>query len=249
MGLTIHYSLRAKGTGAQARKLITALHQAAQDLPFKEIGDIVDLSGSDCDFDRRNREDPLRWLLCHAQGSLQIKDTYMRVNPTQLLAFTAWPGDGCEQSNIGLCQYPAEIFSSQGGPLKTRLSGWHWRSFCKTQYASNPDCGGIANFLRCHLAVIALLDKAKELGCLHEVRDEAQFWESRDLEALVEQIGSWNQMMAAFGGALKDVLGNGVETAITEFPNFEQLEAAGQNQLPPEIEKLAKLIRQVVKIS
>jgi hypothetical protein len=56
MGLTIHYSLKARGSDAQARKLIQALHQTAQDLPFKELGEIVDLSGDRCDFNKRDKE-------------------------------------------------------------------------------------------------------------------------------------------------------------------------------------------------
>ena len=43
MGLTIHYSLHARGGDAQARRLIQALHQAAQDLPFQHLGPLVDL--------------------------------------------------------------------------------------------------------------------------------------------------------------------------------------------------------------
>jgi hypothetical protein len=52
MVLTLHYSLKAQGSDAQARKLINALHQTAQDLPFKELGNIVDLSGDLCDFNQ-----------------------------------------------------------------------------------------------------------------------------------------------------------------------------------------------------
>ena len=52
-------------------------------------------------------------------------------------------------------------------------------------------------------------------------------------------------MLAAFGGRLKDALGGGLEMPIAEYPNFEQLELAGQKQLPPEIELLARLIQQV----
>ena len=44
---------------------------------------------------------------------------------------------------------------------------------------------------------------------------------------------------------LKDVLGDGVVMPIGEYPNFEQLERAGQTQLPPGIEELARLIKQV----
>jgi len=252
MGLTIHYSLKAIGSEAQARKLIEQLHQKARDLPFKEVGELVDLSGGQCDFDQRDKEDPLRWLLIQAQGSVSLAQlpgeseySSRRVSPTRLIAFTAWPGEGCEESNFGLCQYPAAIMDPRHGKLKTKLSGWCWKSFVKTQYSSDPRCGGVQNFLRCHLTVMAMLDKAKQLGCLDEVSDEGGFWEQRNVEALVKEIGSWNEMIAAFGGRLKDVLGDGVEMPIAEFPNFEQLELAGQSQLPPQIEQLAQLIQQV----
>ena len=90
-----------------------------------------------------------------------------------------------------------------------------------------------------------MLDKAKVLGCLDKVSDEGGFWKKRNVEELVKEIGSWNEMIAAFGGKLKDVMGGGVEMPIADYPNFEQLEMAGQSQLPPEIEQLAQLIKQV----
>jgi hypothetical protein len=136
------------------------------------------------------------------------------------------------------------------GPLKTKLSGWHYSSFCKSQYASDPNCGGVPNFLQCHLTVISMLDKAKELGCLAEVRDEGGFWQTRDLRALVQQIGSWNELLAAFGGRFKDLLGDGslgVESAIAQYPDFEQLEAAGQDKLPSGYDKLVRLIGRVAR--
>lgn len=255
MGLTIHYKLKTSGTDAKAKKLITDLHQAAQDLPFKELGEIIDYEGDECKFDRYQRQDPLRWLLCQAEQSIEIKSKarksgsgtmryYMSVPPTRVIAFEAWAGEGCEASNFGLCKYPAFIYTGEGR-ISTHLSGWNWRSFCKTQYASNPDCGGVPHFLQCHLTVIALLDRAKQLKCLEYVGDEGHFWEKRDVQALVREIGSWNEMIAAFGGKLKDMLGQGVQSEINQFPNFEQLEMAGQNQLPAGYEKLAQLIKQV----
>ena len=252
MGLTIHYKLKAGGTAATTRKLVETLHQAAHDLPFEEVGDLVDLAGDQCNYDRRDKDDPLRWLLIQSQGSVSLSHlpgeseySSRRVSPTRMIAFTAWPGEGCEESNFGLCQYPAEIVDPRHGKLKTKLAGWHWSSFCKTQYASDPQCGGVPNFLRCHLAVVALLDRAKQLGCLDSVSDEGGFWEARNVAALVAEIGSWNEMIAAFGGKLKDVFGDGIEMPIADFPNFEALEHAGQKQLPPEIEQLARLIKQV----
>jgi hypothetical protein len=106
----------------------------------------------------------------------------------------------------------------------------------------------VPNFLQCHLTVIAMLDRAKQLGCLAHVSDEGGFWEKRDVQALVREIGSWNEMLAAFGGKLKDLLGDGaltLESAIAQYPNFEQLEAAGQSKLPPGLQQLVALMERV----
>ena len=257
MGLTIHYSFQAQGSEAQARELMHALHQTAQDLPFKELGQIVELSGAQCDASSRPRNDSLGWLLVQATESIEFKPegrkrnpsytTWYNVPPARLIAFDTWPGEGCEAANFGLCQYPA-VIQTDRGPLKTGLADWHWSSFCKTQYASDPKLGGVPNFLRCHLTVIAMLDRAKALGCLGEVSDEGGFWARRNVPKLVEEVGSWNELMAAFGGTLKDLLGSGplgIQAAIAAYPNFEQLEAAGQTNLPPEYKHLVKLISRV----
>ncbi len=191
MGLTVHYTMQAKGNETAARKLIHSLHEAARDLPFKELGEIIDLAGDACRADLRDKTDPLRWLLIQSEHSIELKSkpdapgsrSYLRVEPTRIIAFTTWPGEGCEDANFGLCQYPATIETAEGR-INTGLSGWSWRSFCKTQYASDPKCGGVQNFLQCHLTLIALLDKAKTLGCLAEVKDEGGFWANRDIEAL-----------------------------------------------------------------
>jgi hypothetical protein len=209
----------------------------------------VELSGPECNPDRRDRNDPLRWLLIQATESVELKShgrcqSWAEVMPSRLIAFRTWPGEGCEAANFGLGQFPATLDTPRG-VIRTGLTGWHWSSFCKTQYASNPGCGGVPHFLRCHLTVIAMLDRAKELGCLERVSDEGGLWEKRDLPALVEEIGSWNEMLAAFGGKLKDLLGDGVESAIVHYPNFEQLEAAGQTKLPSGCAELVKLIGQV----
>ena len=247
MGLTIHYQLRCDATDISVRQAVEQLRQAALDLPFKEVNEVVELKGEACDYNQCDREDPLRWLLIQAGGSVRLDEhSSIQVSPTHLLAFTTWPGEGCEEANFGLCRYPATTVH-QGKRIKTGLIGWSWHSFCKTQYASDPKCGGVENFLRCHLLVIALLDKAKELGVLDCVNDEGEFWAKRDIKALVEEIGSWNNMIAAFAGKLKDALGDGLKAPITEFKNFEQLEQAGQSELTPESDKLIQLIKQVTK--
>ena len=56
-------------------------------------------------------------------------------------------------------------------------------------------------FLRAHLSVCRLLDHAKELGILKEVSDEGDFFEKRDIPALVSTVGDWNAFIAAGVGA------------------------------------------------
>ena len=78
--------------------------------------------------------------------------------------------------------------------VPTKLAGWQWRSFCKTQYASDPKCGGVPNFLRCHISVITLLDRmAKMPGLSVRVDDEGQYGESTYSDDLQEAHASWSQ--------------------------------------------------------
>ena len=218
MGLTIHYSLHAAACPpAQARQLVEQLHRRALDLPFAEVGDIVEFEGDDCDFHRRDEGDPDRWLLVQ---SMRLTDTEL-VPPSHIIAFSTWPADGCEQANFGLAMYPAAE------------PGWRWASFCKTQYASNPDYDGINNFLRAHFTVVRLLDHAQELGILKAVKDESGFWEKRDAKELVETVGRWNEMMAGLVGQYKDLLGDEAIAEITNYPDFEHLEAKGRDHNRP----------------
>jgi hypothetical protein len=46
MGLTIHYQLATAGDEAHARKLVQQLRQAALDLPFQHVGEIVEFRRS-----------------------------------------------------------------------------------------------------------------------------------------------------------------------------------------------------------
>jgi hypothetical protein len=74
-----------------------------------------------------------------------------------------------------------------------------------------------------------MLDHAKQLGILASVSDEGDYWEKRDVKALAQEVGEWNEMIAAQAGQLKDLLGDKVKAPITEFPDYEHLEARGRN--------------------
>ncbi len=136
--------------------------------------------------------------------------------------------------------------------IKTRLgSTWRYGNFCKTQYASDERCGGIANFVRCHLCVIHLLDRIGKLPTIKvEIDDEGKYgrsyytddpWAEKrvytwhdgkyDVKALVEEVGEWNEMIAATFGAINDAAkanDSSLDAPIMGFPNFEHLEFKGQ---------------------
>jgi len=75
-----------------------------------------------------------------------------------------------------------------------------------------------------------MLDHARELGILAAVTDEGGFWEKRDVRALVQQVGQWNEQMAAIIGQMKDMFGGDIEAPVTKYPDFEHLEAKGRRK-------------------
>ena len=249
MGLTIHYGLKAGDSESKARKLICRLHQAAQDLPFMSVGEVVELKGVLPDPARYQADPRLKSLLGGACAWLEYDRRSIGprsftsrsavVHPKQLVGFEVIPGEGCESGRFGLCRYPAFVEVAPSRRIRTRLGGWRWQSFCKTQYASNPDCGGIPNFLRCHLSIVALLDKAKEMGFEVEVDDEGGFWQKRSVPDVAREVGEWNENLAGLFGALQSVAGRGLQGEIQKFPNFEHLEASGLKR--PELAKLREL--------
>jgi hypothetical protein len=231
LGLTIHYSLSSDlSKPNEVRQLAEAVRQFALDLPFENVGEIIEFSGDD----PSPENDTARWLRIQSEAHVEANDCHYRVPPKHAFAFSTWPGEGCEAANLGFCKYPAYL-SVEGKRVATKLRGWSWHSFCKTQYASDRNCGGVRNFLRCHLGVIRILDfiNATKLAKV-EVSDEGGYWEQRDVKALVQEVGEWNEFIAGFTNELREAIGPELESAITSFPNFEHLEAKG-------LERLARL--------
>ena len=218
MGLTIHYTLRAKRlTIAQVRKKLLQLADYARSLDFS-VSELIELPRDGEPF-------------CDGEQAVKLAgDEWVFVPPQRGGAICVDPGRGCESATLGMAQYSAKI-RHRTRLHPTGLSGWSWQAFCKTQYASNPRHGGLDNFLRCHLGVVALLDAAAQLGLSPDVKDEGGYWEHRDPQALTVELAQWNECVAALGGALKDVHGD-VQGPIFAFPNFEPLEARGQRHLP-----------------
>jgi hypothetical protein len=232
MGLTIHWNLRRPTNNSMtAKEIIEALRSKALDLPFKEVHDIVHLKGEDCDFNNPKYSGPdneLRWFLIQC---IEYAKKGPDRTPIEVIGFSSWPAKGSEEANFFLARYSKYSKIWKGG------------SFCKTQYASDPQCGGAANFLRAHLSVVGVLDRAKELNIVERVSDEGEFWEKRDIKALMQEIGEWNAMIAGFAGALSDAI-RGTEldlvAPIKGFSDYEHLEAKGQSVISKELVELIK---------
>lgn len=122
--------------------------------------------------------------------------------------------------------------------IPTKISGWQGRGFCKTEYASDPACGGPPNFIRCHISVVTFLERIQKLeGVKLNIRDEGHYGPHKidnvehpgkyNVKALIEEVTSWNEMLAALAGVFKDAYAGEVESPITKFSNFENLEFRG----------------------
>lgn len=226
MGLTIHYRLRLDSPSVElVKQKLTALRDVAFKLSFAEVGELIELKGQDCVFDRNNRDDAYSWIKLHASKYVDQGKSFSSIPAEHMIAFSTWPGEGCESAIFGLAMHPPQD--------ATPVEYWSWSSFCKTQYASNPEYGGAEHFLSCHLRVIQMLDAAQQLGILKNVSDEGKYWEKRDTQLLLESVGEYNALVAAVVGrlGLGELAGKQVYAPIAEFPNFEYLEAEGCQQI------------------
>lgn len=232
MGLTIHYRLTTPlAKPKDLHRLVESLHQFALDLPFEEVGELTQWSAREDATD-----DTDNWLKDQTTAFVDDNDCQYPVLPLHVIAFSTWPGNGCQPANFGFCLYPSFIYldsqSSSGRRLATKRMGWQWSSSCTTQYASDPKHGGIDHFLRCHLCVVKMLDCIKQSGLATvEAQDDGHFWERRDLKALAQEVSAWNEIMAGFFSIMRLALGRNLHSAITGFQNFEHLEAKGLERL------------------
>ena len=132
----------------------------------------------------------------------------MPVHACHIIAFSTLPGPGCEVASFGLARYPATITiergTYQGQIWRTSLKGWSWTGFCKTEGAVDPVCGGLGNFLRCHLTVIKMLDATKDLGVLRDVCDESDYWDHRNIDYLINRMGGWERSLEGIRSLLQE---------------------------------------------
>jgi hypothetical protein len=193
MGLTIHYKFNAgERSTEEVRQLIKSLHQAAKDLAFEQLDEeIIEFTGAECTIPENVEGD--RWFILKLSAiKRDIYNFDYEEYPVHIIGFTALPRPGTEELDIFLCRYPDSF-------------EWIAQSRCKTQYASLPEYGGDANFVLAHTMIIALLDKAQELGILEEVVDEAGYWSDRNPHKLIAEGERWNKLILEVGKILRRI--------------------------------------------
>jgi hypothetical protein len=246
MGLTIHWHFQGPKTKPEVQAIIEKMRQRAMDLPFVSVSEVVHFRGKKAQFSQDQNE-PFRWLKIQARETVWTnRGTIGWDCPAkEIIGFQILVAPGSEPMDVFLATYPKSIlvtdYWGRRKRLRTNRHEWSGEAFTKTQYASNPKCGGVANFLRAHLSVCRMLDYAKELGILAEVSDEGEFWEKRDVKALAAEVGEWNSMIGAFTGAMDELVGPKVAAPIKSFPDFEHLEAKGQDQIDEFLRMLSKV--------
>ena len=254
MGLTIHFELGLPATTPRSDVIdrLERLRAAATMLPFANVGDVALTRAGEALGDGLAERPQLErcfrmwaWLQVEhgrivvaadqdADAPLEeLRDVQIAtvryeadddiedgVLP-EAAGFAVDVGVHCEPAMFGLAWVPPR--DAQFRQLDDEPPVWRWHCSCKTQYASMESD---EHFIRCHTALVALLDEARLLGFEVDVTDEGEYWEARDLDRLVAHLRHINHVMAEFSGALHDAIGeeHEVEAEIFKHPNFERLE-------------------------
>jgi hypothetical protein len=215
MGLEIFYDLHAPASWdrLRVRRTVRAARQHALTVGFQEVNRVQ----------INDPSHPRTMGVRHLPKDLP----YLAAEAEDGWFFRTWPGEGCETALFGLCKFPAQV-SAEGHTVAFGWGGgWHFHSWCKTQYA---DVVSRAHFLKCHLGIISILDFFRAEGCRVQVRDGGDFWKSRRVETLTRHLERMHAIVAAVAGAVKDA---GESSAgrfvapIARHPQFERLEATG----------------------
>jgi hypothetical protein len=226
MGLEIYYDIHAPADWQAERVRLTLenLRRVALEQGFAEVDEIVEGEH-------------------HTIGLKDPPDTGPSPHATSTDGwhFVVWPGPGCETAWFGLHRYSANVTTEEGAIVPTGWGeGWHYHTWCKTQYADRVTR---EHFLHCHRGVIAMLDACREAGLETHARDGSGYWEHRDLAELNAQIDAWNGIVAAVAGAVKDAAEDcaegEVQSPIFANADFERLELEGQQSLRSSAEKNA----------
>src|SRR3989442_1070948 len=96
MGLTIHYRLTTSLSNPKdVRHLVEGIRQFALDLALKKVWDVREFKGEAADY-RGTTDETERWLKIQASGHVRDGERSYTIQPRHVIAFSTWPGEGCE---------------------------------------------------------------------------------------------------------------------------------------------------------
>ena len=231
MGLTIHYEFAYDNGKPELEQILRRLRQDFLKQPVRQVYDIVKVTKCRQEFgygqftSGRYYENELGFTLQHSLDTVPRKRSKLhkiiesvggtlnlhKLNPDKYRVYNTLNYE-IEQADKGL---QAKILSSGNGYILPVDVGegcewfdiqlgrigtsnkWRGGSFTKTQYAKD--------FVQCHLAVIKMLDLCKEAGILKNVYDEGNYWETRNLKVLANEINISTKLLKSLFGALKEV--------------------------------------------
>ncbi len=181
MGLSLYWELRA-GDGVDPRAAVSEMRSAALSAGFAEVGEVIDVSvtvhpaGEEATADRA-------WALSQAMVTLHPPgEEAVRLVPRSAVLFRA-TNPGAEDAVFGLADYEG--------------LGWRFSGGCKTQGASKR--GGMQAFLRSHRAIVTVLDRARSAGLKVSVKDDGEYWDTRDQKRLLDKLEEWEGLLASLG--------------------------------------------------
>lgn len=250
MGLHICYQLNlaASTSEAEAASRVTQLHDAALDLSFARVSDVVRLTRETLGelpklqglaFQRLEDVAHVAAFFTHeelysrAVGITQYSVSASEENTLTFHSIEVPPDVEAIAYGFGLAvgngSEPAALGVVQIRPPGQAVSDWSWHCCCKTQYASLQ---GDENLVRCHHSIVAALEAAQSLGFQVTVRDETGYWESRDASQLIRAVTDMNRLVATLAGKFTDAARNAgvdsraIQGEIFKHPDFERLETA-----------------------
>ncbi len=215
MGLTLNYELRLPPSTSRetAAAKLRELHAFAATLPFEKLSALLLDSGENSNPDDERRE-ALRFWASLVARPFEDDAPALTGDPNSAMGFFVHPGKGCETACFGFLRRSDATGEN---------ADWFWYCCCKTQYASTVS---EAHFVACHTSLVQMLDHAVRCGIDVVVRDEAQYWETRDEAQLIANVREMNRLVAGFAGRLSDAFGDAhdVRAPIFKHPSFERLE-------------------------
>lgn len=192
MGLKIGYHFEFRGTKRQLLQNMKKLQERFRDMPVERVREIHEIKKVSFEQGSDFWEYMLGFsmLLNHYKGRHPGDDALWDKRQERIsrsgngLCFIVDVGPGCESLTV--------LFGRLG---KGKV--WRGMGCTKTQYAEH--------FVKAHTLVIKLLDICREEGILEQVNDEGDYWETRDLEVLAENINASTAFMKIASKALRKI--------------------------------------------